>query len=256
MPLMPKPVQMVLHLPIFEGPLDLLLHLVRENRVSITDIPIALITDQYLEYLRMMEELDLDIASEFLVMAATLLEIKSRMLLPKPPRAEGEDEEEDPRAELVARLVEYQKYKALVETLQTWEAERKQWFFRSPDAPVPDYELPIPLGELTPQHLLRALERLLAEAVDIPPPAILTPRKKLSLRLRMVEVWRRIHTAAEGLRFEQLLDAPFTRWEVLLTFLAVLELMRQGRVEARQEELFGEITLWARKEASDGHSAA
>lgn len=246
---------MVLHLPIFEGPLDLLLHLVRENKVPITDIPIAVITDQYLEYLRMMEELDLEIASEFLVMAATLLEIKSRMLLPKPPRPSGE-EEEDPRAELVARLVEYQKYKALVETLQTWEAERKQWFFRSPDAPVPDYELPIPVGELTPQHLLRALERLLAEAVDAPPPAILIPRKKLSLRLKMVEVWRRIQSAGEGLRFEALLDAPFTRWDVLLTFLAVLELMRQGRVEARQEALFGEITLWARREGADGHPAA
>lgn len=246
---------MVLHLPIFEGPLDLLLHLVRENKVPITDIPIAVITDQYLEYLRLMEELDLEVASEFLVMAATLLEIKSRMLLPKPPRP-SDEEEEDPRAELVARLVEYQKYKALVETLQTWEAERKQWFFRSPDAPVPDYELPIPVGELTPQHLLRALERLLAEAVDAQPPAILIPRRKLSLRLKIVEVWRRIQSAGEGLRFEDLLDAPFTKWDVLLTFLAVLELMRQGRVEARQEALFGEITLWARREGADGYPAA
>ncbi len=248
---------MVLHLPIFEGPLDLLLHLVRENKVSITDIPIALITDQYLEYLRMMEELDLEVASEFLVMAATLLEIKSRMLLPRPPRPSDEDEEEeDPRAELVARLVEYQRYKALVETLQTWEAERKQWFFRSPDAPVPDYELPIAVGELTPLHLLRALERLLSEAVETPPPAILIPRKRLSLRLRIVEVWRRVQSADGGLRFEHLLEAPFTRWDVLLTFLAVLELMRQGRVEARQESLFGEITLWVRKEVNDGDTAS
>lgn len=252
---MPSAAPMVLHLPIFEGPLDLLLHLVRENKVSITDIPIALITDQYLEYLRMMEELDLEIASEFLVMAATLLEIKSRMLLPRPPRP-ADEEEEDPRAELTARLIEYQKYKALVETLQAWEAERKQWFFRSPDAPMPDYELPIPVGELTPQHLLRALERLLAEAIDTPPPAILIPRKRLSLRLKIVEVWRRIQEAPEGLRFEDLLESPFTRWEVLLTFLAVLELIRQWRVEARQEDLFGEITLWARKEASDGHPAS
>ncbi|MEJ5252729.1 MAG: segregation/condensation protein A [Chthonomonadetes bacterium] len=252
---MPAVSAITLHLPVFEGPLDLLLHLVRENKVSITDIPIALITDQYLEYLRMMEELDLEIASEFLVMAATLLEIKSRMLLPKPPRP-ADEEEEDPRAELTARLIEYQKYKALVETLQAWESERKQWFFRSPDAPMPDYELPIPVGELTPQHLLRALERLLAEAIDTPPPAILIPRKRLSLRLKIVEVWRRIQGAQEGLRFEDLLDTPFTRWEVLLTFLAVLELMRQGRVEARQEDLFGEITLWARKEASDGHPAS
>jgi len=247
---------MVLHLPVFEGPLDLLLHLVRENKVPITDIPIATITDQYLEYLRMMEEMDLEIASEFLVMAATLLEMKSRMLLPKPPRDTSDEADEDPRAELAARLMEYQKYKALVETLQTWEAERKQWFFRSPDAPMPDYELPIPVGELKPLLLLRALERLLAEAVDTPPPAVLIPRKRLTLRLRMVEVWRRLQWAQDGLRFEQLLDAPFTKWEVLLTFLAVLELMRQGKVEARQDELFGAITLWAHQEVGDGHTAA
>lgn len=253
---MSSPAPMVLHLPIFEGPLDLLLHLVRENKVSITDIPISTITDQYLEYLRMMEELDLEIASEFLVMAATLLEIKSRMLLPKPPRQSDNEDEEDPRAQLVARLVEYQKYKALVETLQAWEVERKQWFFRSPDAPLPDYELPLAIGELTPVHLLRALERLLTEAVDAPPPAVLIPRKRLTLRLRMVEVWRRLQSATEGLRFEHLLDEPFTKWDVLLTFLAVLELMRQEKVEARQEDLFGEITLWVRREESNGHAAS
>ncbi|MDW8105339.1 MAG: segregation/condensation protein A, partial [Armatimonadota bacterium] len=219
---------------------------------SLTDIPIALITDQYLQYLRLMEELDLEIASEFLVMAATLLEMKSRMLLPRPPRSDDGEEEDDPRAELVARLVEYQQYKALVETLQTWEAERRRWFFRSPDAPLPDYELPIPLGELTPQHLLRALERLLAEAVDTLPPAVLIPRKKLSLRLKIVEVWRRLRAAQGGLRFEDLLETPFTRWEVLLTFLAVLELMRQGRVTAKQETPFGQILLWAQGEVENG----
>lgn len=251
---MPATSAITLRLPLFEGPLDLLLHLVRENKVPIADIPIATITDQYLEYLRMMEEMDLEIASEFLVMAATLLEMKSRMLLPKPPR-DTNDEEEDPRVELAARLMEYQKYRALVETLQTWEAERKQWFFRSPDAPVPDYELPIPVGELNPLLLLRALERLLAEAVDTPPPAALTPRKRLTLRLRMVEVWRRLQSAQEGLRLERLLDSPFTKWEVSLTFLAVLELMRQGKVEARQDQLFGDITLWAHPGVTDGHTA-
>lgn len=245
-----------LHLPIFEGPLDLLLHLVRENKVPITDIPIALITDQYLEYIRMMEELDLEVASEFLVMAATLLEIKSRMLLPKPPRLAEEDDEGDPRAELAARLEEYQKYKALVETLQTWEAERRRWFFRSPDAPAPDYELPVAVGELTPMHLLRALERLLSEAVDTPPPAILIPRKRLSLRLKIVEVWRRVRAAETVVCFEQLLDPPFSRWDILLTFLAVLELIRQHKLTARQETTFGEITLWALEEVIGESSAS
>src|SRR5437867_2166083 len=109
-------------LPLFEGPLDLLLHLIREQKIEIYDIPIALITQQYLEYLALMESLDLGIAGEYLVMAATLLEIKSRLLLPQPPAFE---EEEDPRAELVQKLVEYQRYQGTIETLRGWEDLRR-----------------------------------------------------------------------------------------------------------------------------------
>src|SRR5688500_6656702 len=115
-------------LPIFEGPLDLLLNLIREQEIDIYDIPIALITQPYLERLEAWEALDLTVAGEYLVMAATLLEIKSRMLLPKPPAAEMD--EEDPRAELVERLLEYQRYQGAVDTLKLWEEARAQIHFR------------------------------------------------------------------------------------------------------------------------------
>src|SRR5215470_2427171 len=117
-------------LQVFEGPLDLLLHLIRENKIDIYDIPIAEITKQYLDYLAMMEMMDLAIAGEYLVIAATLLEIKSRMLLPLQIIAIEEGEEEDPRAELVEKLLEYQRYQGTVETLRGWEESRRMLYFR------------------------------------------------------------------------------------------------------------------------------
>ena len=117
----------------FEGPLDLLLHLIEKNKVNIYDIPIAMITDQYLEYVRHMEEESLDVVSEFLVMAATLLDIKARMLLPK--EVNGEGEEEDPRAELVARLLEYKTYKYMSMELKDMELDAEKIFYKSPTVP-------------------------------------------------------------------------------------------------------------------------
>src|SRR5579871_404729 len=149
-------------LPVFEGPLDLLLHLIRENQIDIYDIPIAEITQQYLEYLALWESLDLAIAGEYLVIAATLLEIKSRLLLPSPPPADGMEEEEDPRAELVQRLLEYQRYQGTVETLRGWEEMRRQLYFRGALESPDDYLLPTPEGEMSPGALLTALRRLLA----------------------------------------------------------------------------------------------
>ncbi len=121
-----------LSLPLFEGPLDVLLHYVREHKIAIEDIPIVQVTDYYLAYLRALEAMNLAVAGEFLVMAATLLELKSRMLLPRPPREEilEEDSGEDPRAQLVQRLLDYQRYKTFVETLSEWEDSRRQLFFR------------------------------------------------------------------------------------------------------------------------------
>ena len=229
---------------IFEGPLDLLLHLIRINEVDIYDIPIAEITGQYLAYMEMLEELDLAVAGEYVVMAATLIEIKSRMLLPQPPPAEGQDEAEDPRAELVARLLEYQQYQGLVETFGTWEEMRRQIFFRGALENTDDYILPVPEGEATARQLVQALQRLLAEAgVEEKAITAVTPRRRLSLRLKMAEIARKIAAHPEGLAFEALFTLPCPRYDIVLTFLALLELLRLGRIRAQQKQAYGPIWL-------------
>src|SRR5581483_325199 len=214
--------------PAFEGPLDLLLHLIRANEVDIYDIPIVEITGQYLAYMEQMEALDLAVAGEYVVMAATLIEIKSRMLLPPPPAPEGEEEGEDPRAALVARLLEYQQYQGAVETLRGWEELRRQIYFRGDQENVDDYILPVPEGEATAEQLYQALHRLLAEAgVEDRPVTAVTPRRRLSLRMKMVEIARKIAAAhPNGLAFEALFELPCPRYGIVLAFLALLELVR------------------------------
>jgi segregation and condensation protein A len=232
--------------PAFEGPLDLLLHLIRANQVDIYDIPIAEITQQYLAYMEILEELDLTIAGEYVLIAATLIEIKSRMLLPLPPPAPGEDEPEDPRAELVARLVEYQQYQGTIETLRTWEELRRQIFFRGAAATPDDYILPVPEGEASVSQLLAALQRVLnASGLDEKPVTSVVPRRRLSLKLKMAEVARRTAAAGEnGLSFEALFELPCPRYDLVITFLALLELLRSGRVRAEQAGPLEPITLF------------
>lgn len=223
-------------LPAFEGPLDLLLHLIRRAEVDIYDIPIAEITRQYLDYLAAMEELDLAIAGEYLVMAATLVEIKARMLLPQPPAAEGDEEPEDPRTELVERLLEYERYRAAVETLRLWEEKRGTLFFRHALENPDDYLLPVPAGDLTAQALVAALQRVLASAdMAETPISAIVPTRRVSLRMRMVEVVRRLRSHPEGTTFDELLEPPLDLYLIVITFLAVLELLRTGRVAAHQK---------------------
>lgn len=223
-------------LPAFQGPLDLLLHLIRRAEVDIYDIPIAEISRQYLNYLAAMEELDLAIAGEYLVMAATLIEIKARMLLPQPPAAEGDEEPEDPRAELVERLLEYERYRATVETLRLWEEKRGTLFFRHALENPDDYLLPVPAGDLNAQALMAALHRVLASA-DMAETQIsaIVPTRRVSLRMRMVEVVRRLRSQPEGTTFDELLEPPLDLYLIVITFLAVLELLRTGRIAASQK---------------------
>jgi len=226
----------------FEGPLDLLLHLIRENRVDIYDIPIAEITQQYLDYLASWESLDLTIAGEYIVMAATLLEIKSRMLLPKPPAVE--EEYEDPRAELVERLLEYQRYQGSIETLRLWEEERSRIHFRGTLENPEDYALPLGEGEMTADHLLHALKRLLESAgIGEEPVTAVVQRRRVSLRMKMAEVLRKVRANPAGVVFETLFSEPWQRYEIVLTFLALLELLRMGRVRAQQKNPKGEIII-------------
>ena len=233
-------------IPAFEGPLDLLLHLIRAHEVDIYNIPIAEITRQYLDYMELWESLDLTIAGEYVLIAATLIEIKSRLLLPQPKPENPEEEPEDPRQELVQRLLEYQQYQGTLETLRGWEEQRRSLYFRGAAENLNDYMLPIPAGEATGLQLYQALHRLLVESgVDERPVTSVTPRKRLSLRLKMIELARRIERAgAEGILFDDLFELPCPRYDIVLAFLALLELLRHGRIRCEQKAMHASIWLF------------
>lgn len=233
-------------LPVFAGPLELLLHLIREHKIDIADIPIVQVTDHYLGYLRTMEALNLTVAGEFFVMAATLLEIKSRMLLPKPPREEPTDDEDgvDPREALVQRLLDYQRYKAFADTLSGWEDDRRHLFFREQAAYGDLYELPVSFGEISSASLVKALQRLLATVGADEEDVTSVRRQKITLRFAMAALARKVRESGEaGILFDECFDYPLARLEIVMTFLSLLELLRQGRVQAMQSTMLGEIWL-------------
>ena len=239
----------------FEGPLDLLLHLVRVGQMDIFDLPIADLCDQYIAHLDAMDSLDLSVAGEFLVMAATLLEIKSRLLLPAPPREEtGEDEDGsamlDPRAELVERLLEYGKYQRMAELLKNAEGERGRMFFRD-TAEVRDYVLPARFGEMSAEDLLRTLQRLLASVGAGERAVTSVRRQKITLRMKMREVMVRAEAGGDGgVTLEELLPTPpFALLEVVLLFLALLELLKVGSVLVAQTQFCGEMRVFFVPEA-------
>jgi segregation and condensation protein A len=240
-----------IRLPLFEGPLDLLLHLIRTHKLDIRDIPIAAVTQQYLEYLELMEALDLDVAGEFLVMAATLMEIKSRMLLPRPDPPLFEDEGQDPRAELVARLLEYERFQQVAEQLRELAAETQRAF---PRTAVEQWEGSTPLVELRPQDLLAALRRISGEESEeekVRTAPLRLRRQAINLKQRMAEVLRRSLAYDGPIPFSALVTFAgrrLGRREVLVTFLAVLELVRLGRVRAYQHAVRGDIFLLAKRD--------
>jgi len=219
-------------IPEFEGPLDLLLHLIRENKVDIYDIPISLITGQYLQYIEFMKELDLEIAGEFLVMAATLIQIKSRMLLP-PEEEVSSEEQEDPRLELVNRLLEYQTFKEVASDLRKREEEWMNVFHKEPASD--DTELC--LFDLNLFDLLGAFKKILdttsPELISITK-EILTVKDKMSIIMEMLE-------GQEAIRFEEIFKEGSTRIQLIVTFVALLELIRLGLAKAYQEKEFGNI---------------
>jgi segregation and condensation protein A len=243
---------LAVHLSVFEGPLDLLLHLIREARLDIYDIPIAEVTSQYLETLAVMEALDLEVAGEFLVMAATLMEIKSRMLLPRPPAPPPDEAEEgeDPRAELVQRLLEYEQYKQAAERFREMEEEGRLRFTRSAE---PEEGESVPLDALGPADLLGALRRMLSTFAEAGPPVASLHRERINLRLRMRELWGRLQDSDGPLSFRSLFaDGPRpSRIEVIVSFLAVLELLRLGRIVVRQSQALADLILSRREPAEE-----
>jgi len=234
-------------IPVFEGPLDLLLHLIRENKIDIYDIPIALITRQYLKYLEIMKELSLDIAGDFLVMAATLIHIKSRMLLPPDEEAPLE-EQEDPRKELVQKLLEYQAFKEAAFSLKEKEEERTKVFRREPLS-ADDEPLPY-LSDVSLFDLLSAFKKILDKA---PPGVVSITKETLTVKDKMFFIMEMLE-GKEAVRFEKLFKESITRIHLVITFVALLELIRLGLVKAYQERDFSNIWVIniAKKSEADG----
>ena len=232
-----------IRLEVFEGPLDLLLYLIRKDEIDIHDIPIERITTQYLQYLDLMQMLDLNIAGDFLVMAATLMMIKSRMLLPEEERAvvEGEaDEGEDPRWDLVRRLVEYKKFKDAAQFLRDRAQDREDVFGREGSEAQLGPKSEIPLEEVGLFDLLGAFHRALSRAPSEGVSEIFAER--FTVREKMDDLLARIGETPR-LSLSQLFEGMRSRHEIVVAFLAVLELIRLRHMAVRQVAPFGEIVI-------------
>lgn len=234
----------------FEGPLDLLVHLIRKNRMSVRDIPIHLITEQYLAHLDLMHELNLDVAGEFLVMAATLIHIKSRMLLPRPdPTQDDPDSLEDPRDALVRRLLEHQKFKAAAELLHDRETLRSAQWMR-PDKAVEavagdDYE---PELEVDLFSLLSAFRSVLERARERPP--VTLPAEQIPIEVRIEQLLERL-SETDACGFADLFDDAATRGDMIVTFLALLEMIRLKLIRVFQSAQMGAIRIYKRARPQD-----
>ena len=235
---------------VFEGPLDLLLHLIEKNKIDIYDIPIVEITDQYMEYLHSMEQEDLGTMSEFMVMAATLLDIKCKMLLPKEVNEEGE--EEDPREELVQKLLEYKMYKYMSYELRDRQVEGEQVLYKEPTIPeeVKDYEEPVDLTELLGDLTLAKLNRIFQDVMKRQEDKIDPVRSKfgkiekeevtLPEKLDYVSEYAKKH---RRFSFRELLKKQTSKTQLVVTFLAILQLMKEGTITIRQEQPFEDIMI-------------
>lgn len=237
-------------LEVFEGPLDLLLHLIDKNKIDIYDIPIVEITNQYMDYIRDMQQEDLNIMSEFLVMAATLLDIKCRMLLPKEVNEDGE--EEDPRKELVEQLLQYKMYKYMAYELRDRQVDADQVLYKFPTIPdeVQEYVTPVDIDELLDGLTLTKLNKVFKDVMRRQDDKIDPVRSKfgkiekeevpLPLKLTYVEEYARTH---KRFSFRHLLEEQKSRMHVVVTFLAILELMKMGTIRVEQEEICGDIMI-------------
>lgn len=237
-------------LNVFEGPLDLLLHLIDKNKIDIYDIPIVEITDQYMEYIHSMEKEDLGIMSEFMVMAATLLDIKCKMLLPKEVNEEGE--EEDPRAELVQKLLEYKMYKYMSYELKDKMDAATNVYYREADIPkeVLKYKEPVDPAELLRGMTLEKLNAIFKSVIRRQEDKIdpirsrfgTIEKEEVSLSEKMLEL-KEFAGKHKKFSFRALLEKQHSRIQVIVTFLSILELMKMGHIHVDQETLFGEIEI-------------
>lgn len=237
----------VVKIDAFEGPLDLLLHLIKKNEIDIHDIPMSLITAQYLEYLNLMRSMNLEVASEYLLMAATLVHIKSQMVLPMPSgAAEGEDSEEleDPRAELVRRLLEYERYKEAAQQLDARALLGRDVFSR-PAAVTQEGQGEAESGYLEEANiglLLETFHRLMASR-RLDPITLEVDLERVSLADKIQEISSLLENRGSGVMFEELFPRGASRRELIITFLAILEMVRLRMIRAHQAGLYGSILI-------------
>ncbi len=242
--------ELTVKLQVFEGPLDLLLYLLDKNKVNIYDIPIVEITAQYMEYIAEMKRQDLDVLSEFLVMAATLIDIKSKMLLPRDP--DDEEEETDPRAELVQQLLEYKMYKCMAYELKDRQVDAQRVMFKKPTIPeeVLEYQEPLNVEELVSDITLAKLNEIFKSIMRKQQDKIDPLRSKfgkiekeeVSLEEK-TEYLENYATTHKHFSFRSLLEAQSSKVEVIVTFLAILELMKTGKILISQEHIFDDIQI-------------
>ncbi len=235
-----SPMSYQIKLEIFEGPMDLLLHLIKKHELNVYDIPIALITQQYLEYIDLMKSLDMEIAGDFLVMASTLTHIKSKMLLPPPENPEAEDDGIDPRAELVRRLLEYKRFKEAANSLEDKEEAWSKVYTRPGDS-VP--ELPAddePM--LFDFHLFDLLSALKDVMARVPDTRFEITAETVSVTEKISQILARLESV-DSILFTDLFEGSSSRVQVIGTFLALLELIKTRVVKAFQIEQFGAIRI-------------
>ena len=242
--------ELTVKLQVFEGPLDLLLYLLEKNKVNIYDIPIVEITEQYMEYIREMKRQDLEVLSEFLVMAATLVDIKSRMLLPS--NTDSEEEEEDPRAELVQQLLEYKMYKCMAYELKDRQMDAGRVMYKKPTIPeeVRAYEPPVDIQDLMADITLSRLHEIFESIMRKQQDKIDPLRSKfgkiekeeISLEDKMEDL-KNYAAEHRHFSFRGLLTAQSSKVEVIVTFLAILELMKMGTIQISQEHIFDDIQI-------------
>lgn len=252
-----KYMELEVKLEVFEGPLDLLLHLIEKNKVSIYDIPIVLITEQYLDYVSKMDHEDLNVVSEFMVMAATLIDIKTRMLLP--PEEDENGEEIDPREELVQRLVEYKTYKLLAGRLIQGEEEAGQHMYKHSSLPdeVVKYKPEVNLDELLENVTLQKMQQIFNMLMNRQMEKMDPVRSKFGTITRNpVKLGDKINhifsfaKAKKNFSFTELLVKEEDKHGLVVTFLAILELMKIGAVKADQSEVFGDILIEWQEDAN------
>lgn len=238
-----------LHLDQFEGPFEVLLYLIKAQEIDIFDIPILKVTQQYLRFLELLREENLDVAGEFLVMAATLIQIKSKMLLPPDMDTEEEEEidEEDPRLELVEKLIEYRQYKEVTERLQYYEEQRANWYARNVKPDIPPDESQEEYIEVSLFDLLQAFKGVLRYFSDDLFHTVQTEGSSVDEKIALIQ---EMLAERQSIAWLDLFTASKSRIELICCFLAILELCRMGRVKLHQHRAFGDIRLFEAPETA------